>query len=129
VAVAAEADVDQPRSRAAKVDAQGEVIERWPQPVGAEDAGGQEGHPEAQGGQEGREGAIEFIAEPPAAPLDELVDQRLRVEDDRLAEVDAEVLERHREQVAQLQLPEGGGVGPRGAGGADPRQVRVHVRW
>ena len=129
VAVPAEADIDQPRSRAVKIDAEGEVIERRPQPVGAEDAGGQQGHLEAQGGQEGGEGAVELIAEPPSAPLDQLVDQRLRVEQDRFAKVDAEVLERHREQVAQLQLPQGGGVGPRGAGGADPRQVGVQLGW
>jgi hypothetical protein len=129
VAVPAEADVDQPRSRGVNIDAEGEVIERRPQPVGAEDAGGQQGHPEAQGGQQGREGAIELIAESPSASLDELVDQRLRVEQDRLAKVDAEVLERHREQVAQLQLPQGGGVGPRGVARADSRQVGVQLRW
>jgi hypothetical protein len=42
VAVPAEANVDQPRSRAVNIDAQGQVIERRPQPAGAEDASGQQ---------------------------------------------------------------------------------------
>jgi hypothetical protein len=60
----------------------------------------------------------------PASPLrDHLVQQCLLVEDDALAQVDAEVLERHREQMAQLEVSQCLGVGPLGAGRADARQV------
>jgi hypothetical protein len=39
VAVATEADVGQPRPGVAGVDAEGQVVERRPEPVGAEDPG------------------------------------------------------------------------------------------
>src|SRR5207249_412680 len=50
------------------------------------------------------EGAVELVAEPAAPPPDQLVHQGVLVQDDRLVEVDAEVLEWHRLLVPQVQL-------------------------
>jgi hypothetical protein len=89
VAEAAEADVGQPRPVVVGVDPQGGMVERRPQPAGGGDAGGQERHRVAERRQQRRERPV---------GVDQLVDQGCRFEHDRLAQVDAEVLERHDAQ-------------------------------
>ena len=125
MAEAAEADVGQPRPAVVGVDAQGEMVERRPQPDGGGDAGGQQRHRVAEGGQQGRERPVELVAEPAPAAVDQLVDQRRLLEHDRFTQVDAEVLKRHAAQVVQLELGQRGRVGPGRTARADPVQVGV----
>jgi len=72
-------------------------------------------------------GAVELVAEPAAPAADDLVEQCVLVEADRLAEVDAQVLERHRPQVPHVQLAQQFGVRFADVLGcqADPGQVRA----
>jgi hypothetical protein len=118
VAEAAEADVGQPRPVVVGVDPQGEMVERRPQPAGGGDAGGQERHRVAERRQQRRERPVELVAEPAPAAVDQLVDQGRRFEHDRLAQLDAEVLERHGAQEDPAAgIPSSCGRVSRGRGG------------
>jgi hypothetical protein len=110
------------------VDAQREVVVRRSKTLRCVGAGVQQADRVTQRGQQCPERPVELITKPAAPSPHHLVDQRLLVEHDAFAQVDAEVLERHRAQVAELQLPQRGRVGPRRAGRADPRQVGVQLR-
>jgi hypothetical protein len=97
----AEADIDQPRFR--QLHPQRHVVERVARlPVLAEHARRQPADPEAERGQQGGEGAVQLVTEATTPVPHQLGDQRGLVQHDRLAEVDAQVLERHRVHVRVL---------------------------
>src|SRR3569833_3727383 len=120
VRVTAEADVGAPRP-----GPYGEVVVRHAAPVAGERAGGRQLDLEAERRQQRREGAAQLVAEPAAAPVDDLGDQRLGLQDDVLAEVDAQVLEGHRAQMTQVQVAQRVRVGPCWARGFDSVEVGV----
>ncbi len=103
------------------------MVERRPGHRPVEHAGGEQGHPVAERGEQRGERAVEFVAEAAAPPPDHLVEQRAFAQHDRLAEVDGEVLERDGPQVRALQDPQCGEVGQPGARHADPCQVGVRL--
>src|SRR6516162_3888993 len=70
-----------------------------------------------------REGTVEFVAEAAAPPGDDLGDQVGLVQGDGLAQVNAQVLERHGALVRQMQRAERGRVQYRGPAGPDAVQV------
>jgi hypothetical protein len=75
-AVAAEADVGQPGTAAVgQAHDQGEVVEGRAEPPVAVDTRGDPRHLGAEGQQQEREGAVELIAEAPAPPGEDLVEQ------------------------------------------------------
>ena len=100
------------------------MVEERPGPGVAVHPGGEHRHVVPEVPQQQREGAVELVAEAAAAPGHDLVDESGLVERDRLAEMDAQVLERHRRQVPAHQRGQGRRRG-RLAGGADPGEVGV----
>jgi len=78
-------------------------------------ARGDPGHAGAERLQQQREQSVELVAEAAAAPLHDLVDQVALLQRDRLGQVDAQVLERHRDLMRPVQPP-------------DRRRVRGHRR-
>src|SRR6185295_6228962 len=93
VAEPAEPDVDEPRLPV-DVDAQREVVERRAEAVRGGGPGAEQGDLVPERGEQRTERAVELVAEAAPVPLDDLVDERLRRQIDRLLEMDAEVLER-----------------------------------
>jgi hypothetical protein len=61
---------------------------------------------ESESTQQSGKQAIEFVTEPAATSLNYLLKQCFVVKNDRLARVDAEILERHRQQVRDLKAPQ-----------------------
>ena len=64
-----------------------------------------------QRAQESRKDAVALVTKPAAFPLDNLREQRVFVEHDRLRVVNAQVLERHRPQVRDLERAQSFGRG------------------
>jgi hypothetical protein len=93
-------------------------------------AGREQGDLKPEGAQQGREQPVELVTEAAAPPRHHLVEQGFVVEDDRLAGVDAEVLEGNGLEVGYLQRPQGLGRGGQRATVADPVEIgsNVHVR-
>lgn len=102
----AEADVDQPRL--VEVDTQAEVVEAHARHVSVVDARFEPRDDESERREQLGEGAVELRSETAAAGED-LGHERLRLEDDRHAQVDVEILERDREQMGALQTAQTGG--------------------
>lgn len=123
----AEADIGEPGSGAVVgLDAQREMVVRNPEssavPV---DAALEQGDAEAEGPQQGREGAAQFVAEAAPPGAHHLVEERLLLQHDVFAEMDRQILEGHGREVPHLQIAQGSRVGARGTDGADAVQVGV----
>ena len=78
------------------------------------------------------EETVEFVAEAAATAYHDLLEELILVQDDRLAQMDAEVLERHGAQMRSLQQPQPHVVGWAGVARTDPLQigprlVRIHA--
>src|SRR6266699_3716419 len=99
------------------------MVEGWAQPVGAMYARREKGGRKAEIPEQRGERTVELVTEPAPMTVDDLVDQRVVVEHDRLAQVDAQVLEWHRQQVAHLQLAQCVAVGVRRPLGAYAGEV------
>ena len=74
-----------------------------PEPAAAVDARGHSPHPEAQRLEQQPERAVELVAETAAPPGDDLGEQISIGQRDRLAEVNAQVLERYGHLVSPVQ--------------------------
>src|ERR1700694_1443922 len=125
VAVLTEADIDKPWL--SEVNPKSHVIVRWPEPVATDNPGGQHRDAVTERCQQHAEPAVELVTESAPAPMHEFVQQCLWVEDDGLAQVDAQVLEGHREQVALVQLTKAACVEVRGGFRPDSVQVRLYL--
>ena len=84
------------------------VVEGRAEPGGAVHLRRQVLDPEPERPQQGGERPVQLVAEAPTVLVDHLGDEGVLVEHDRLAEVDAEVLERHGPQVPLVQVGERG---------------------
>ena len=105
----AEADVGEPGFL--EFDDDGGVVQRRAEgAVRREDLGGVQPGVEAEFAQERGEQAVQLVAESAAAPVHDLVEERVFGQVDRLAEMHAEVLERDRGQVPLLQEAQSGNV-------------------
>jgi len=104
------------------------VIERRADPIVVEYSGREKRDFEAQGTQEDGERAIQLVTEASTAPLDKFRHQRLRLEEDLLSEVDAQVLERNRQEVRCVQQPQAFEAGRGRRRDAKAVQVRTHAR-
>ncbi|GAA1257075.1 hypothetical protein GCM10009665_54350 [Kitasatospora nipponensis] len=120
-----EAHVHQPRL--VQFHAQAQVVEQRAGHPLVDDPGGQQFDPVAERAEQRGERAVEFVAEAAAPVVDQLGDQGLGVQHDRLAEPHAQVLERYGPQVRPLQGPQPRQVRRGRARGADPGQVGVHA--
>jgi len=119
----AEPHVRKPGPRA--IHAEGQVVEGHPErPLRPVDSGGEESHTEAQRLKKGGVKAVQLVAEAAPTEPDDLLEEPLLVEDDRLARRDVEILEGHGEEMGRLKPPEGLRVGRDGAVPSDPPQVR-----
>jgi hypothetical protein len=107
-----------------KVNQQRQVVEWRPEPVIAENPRREQPDVEAQRAEQQGERPVELVAEAAPPPGDDLADQVVRLQRDGLAQVNAQVLERDRQQMSQVQRTQGSVVSLAGASGADPVQVR-----
>lgn len=82
-------------------------------------------HLVAECGEQRAEGAVQFVAEAAPPASDQLVQQPLLLQHDLLAEVDRQVLEGHRPQMAQMQLVQCPAGGFRRALRPDPAEICV----
>jgi len=92
-------------------------------PVLAEHARRQALDREAEVDEELGEQAVQLVAEAAAPAANDLVEQPVGAKPDLLAGVDAEVLERHRQEVRELEIGENGRGRFSRAPVADPRQI------
>ena len=124
VAVAAEADVGQPRPAAVgRGHDQRQVVERRPEPVLSLHPRGDPADRAADRLEQQRERAVELVAEAAAPPGDDLVEQVSLGQRDRLGKMDAQVLERHRPLMRPVQFAQRGRVGGDRAADLDAAQV------
>ncbi len=124
--VAAEADVGQPGAAVVGgVHDQGQVVERRPQAAVPVHPGGDPANLEAERLEQQRERPVQLVTESASAPDHDLVDQVVRAQRDRLGQVDAQVLERHRHLVRPVQRAQRRRVGRTRALDADPQQVFI----
>ena len=94
--------------------------------------GGDPAHLRAERLQQQRECPVELIAEAAAATAHDLVDQVALVQRDRLGQVNAQVLERHRQLVGTVQRAQARRVTSSRRGDADAVQVGQHgfvIHW
>lgn len=104
VAVRPEADVREQIGPVDGADAEGEMVVRDAEvSLLAVHPGLEQGHLEAQRGEQRREAAVELVTEPAATAVHELGDDRFLVDGDLLTQMDREVLERHRPLVREVQ--------------------------
>jgi len=106
-----------------RVYQQGQVVERRPEAVRTMHAGADHDHVGAEGPQQQRESAVELVTEPAPPPGHDLVEQLVLVQGYGLGQVDAQVLERHRQLMGPVQDPEGRRVDDLGAADADAVKV------
>jgi len=104
-------------------DPQGQVIERNTGGVVGVGPPLQHGDLEAERCQQGGEGAVQFVAESAPPLVDDLVNDGVDIQRDQAAEVDVEVLERHRQQVIPLQRTKCRQIDRRCPAIADPSKV------
>ena len=83
-------------------------------------------HPRAERLEQQREGPVELVAEAAAATAHDLVDQVGLIQGDGLGQVNAQVLERHRQLMRQVQRAQTRRVTGSRRGDADPVQVGQH---
>jgi cell pole-organizing protein PopZ len=126
VTVAPESHVDEPRF--GRLDVKREMVEGRTEHGTAEDLRRQQRDLEAEGAEQGREQPVALVAEPTSPAFDDLLEERDLVESHGLAEVDAQVLERDREEMAQLDFAQVRPVDPRGPAGADASEIRVRLK-
>ena len=121
VAEPPEADVGQPRL--GPLDPKSHVVIGNAEARLTDDSGLEQRHLISERAQQPGESAVQLIAEAASAPPHQLVDQRSLVQDDRLPQVDAQVLERDGAEVAQVQVAQGVVSGVVRPLGAEPVQV------
>jgi hypothetical protein len=100
-----------------------QMIERRTQASFSVDPGGDPAYPRAERLEQQREGPVELIAEAAAATADDLVDQVVLVQRDRLAQVNAQVLERHCQLVRTVQRAQARRVSGSRGSNADAVQI------
>src|SRR5580704_12193914 len=123
-AVPAEAHIRQPRAAAVgKAYEQRQVVIWRPEPLCAVHARGSPRYLGAQRLQQERERPVEFVAEPAPPVADDLGYQVVFVQRDRLAQVDAQVLERHGDLVSPVQHTKRRCVGGQRRSETDPLQI------
>ncbi len=127
VAVTAEAHVGEPRPAAVgRAHDERQMIERRAQARFPVDPGGDPAHLRAEGLEQQRESPVELIAEAAAATAHDLVDQVAFVQRDRLGQMNAQVLERHRQLVRTVQRAQARPVTNGRRGNAETVQIRHH---
>ena len=92
-----------------------------------EHSGRQHRYYEAELLQQPPEEPIELIAETTSPPPHDLVVERWEREDDRVAQGDVEILERHGEHVGPMKLPQSLGCRVARALVTDPLQIRAYL--
>jgi len=110
VAESTEADIDEPGF--IEVDLEHQMIEWRTEPDRGVYPGGVQGDVVAESGEQEGETAVELVTEAPAAPVHDLVDEGCLFQRERLAQVNAEVLERNRPQMPELEIAQRVGVRP-----------------
>jgi hypothetical protein len=127
VAVAAETHVGEPWPAAVgRAHDERQMVERRAQAGLPVHPGGDPAHPRAERLEQQREYPVELIAEAAAATAHDLVDQVALIERDRLGQVDAQVLERHRHLVRTVQRAQARRVTGRRCADAHTVQVGRH---
>jgi len=99
------------------------VVERRPEPVLAVHPRGHPPHLRAERLQQQRERPVELVAKAATPPHDDLVKQVGGRERDRLGQVDAQVLERHGQQMGLVQLTKCRLIGSRWPGDTDAAEI------
>lgn len=126
VAVRPETDVREQIGPVDGTDTEGEMVVRDAEvPLLAVHPGLEQGHLEAQRGEQRREPAVELVTEAAAMAVHEFGDDRVLIDGDDLAQVDREVLERDRPLVREVQGAQCLCGRRRGAGRRDAAEIGV----
>jgi hypothetical protein len=99
------------------------MVERRPERTPAIHTGGDHGHVRPEGPQQQRERPVELVTEPASPPGHDLAEQLVLGQHDGLGQVDAQVLERHRQQVGPVQIAERRRVEGRGRRDGDAVEI------
>lgn len=123
--MAAETDVGEPRTASVgREHDQGEMVKRRPEVAVSVHPCGYPSHPSSERFKQKREQAVELVTKPAAIAPDDLLDQIILGQRDRLAQVDAQVLERDCLLMGAVQAPQPGRVSRRPSR-PDPLQISL----
>jgi hypothetical protein len=105
-AVIAEADIDQPLRTLERPDLQHQMVEWWTERLTTPDTSSKERDFVSKKPEEVREQAVQLVTEAASAAPEDFVGERLGIQADHFAEMDAEVLERDLFEMRRVQQPE-----------------------
>src|SRR2546426_5126509 len=81
----------------------------------------------AQRREQRAEGAVQFVAEAPTVPVDDLLHEALRIEDDLAPQADVEILERNGQHVLAVKHTQRVGGWRKGAAVANAVEIGTNI--